>query len=45
MGSDDKLLFNHDQIQMVYFIGFQDLEEIALRQILAKDKEEVKADE
>lgn len=45
MGSDDKLLFNHDQIQMVYFIGFQDLEEIALRQMLAKDNEEVKEDE
>lgn len=29
--SDDVILFNHDQIQMVYFIGFQDLEEIVYR--------------
>lgn len=34
------ILFNHDQIQMVYFIGFQDLEEIAFRQQLDKAGEE-----
>lgn len=31
LSSDDVMLFNHDQIQMVYFIGFQDLEEIIYR--------------
>lgn len=31
LSSDDVILFNHDQIQMVYFIGFQDLEEIIYR--------------
>lgn len=34
LNSQNVILFNHDQIQMVYFIGFQDLEEIAFRQML-----------
>lgn len=28
---EDVILFNHNQIQMVYFVGFQDLEEIVYR--------------
>ena len=42
MSSNDMLLFDHEQIRMVYFIGFQDLEEIALRQVLARDSNEMK---
>lgn len=41
MSSNDMLLFDHGQIRMVYFIGFQDLEEIALRQVLAGDGNEM----
>lgn len=41
MSSNDMLLFDHEQIRMVYFIGFQDLEEIALRQALARDENEM----
>lgn len=40
MSNHDMLLFNHEQIQMVYFIGFQDLEEIAMRQVLAQKRDE-----
>ena len=36
LSSKNVILFNHEQIQMVYFIGFQDLEEIAFRQQLDK---------
>lgn len=39
LNSNDVILFNHDQIQMVYFIGFQDLEEIIYRNGL-HDQEE-----
>lgn len=45
MASNDMLLFDHEQIRMVYFIGFQDLEEIALRQILARDRDKLKEKE
>lgn len=31
LNSKDVVLFDHSQIQMVYFIGFQDLEELAFR--------------
>lgn len=31
LNSKDVILFDHSQIQMVYFIGFQDLEELAFR--------------
>ena len=31
LSSDDVILFDHNQIQLVYFIGFQDLEEIVYR--------------
>ncbi len=31
LSSNDVILFDHDQIQIVYFIGFQDLEEIIFR--------------
>ncbi len=31
LSSNDVVLFDHDQIQLVYFIGFQDLEELAFR--------------
>ena len=34
LNSKNVILFDHEQIQMVYFIGFQDLEEIAFRQAL-----------
>lgn len=40
LSSKNVILFDHDQIQMVYFIGFQDLEEIAFRQQLQKVREE-----
>lgn len=40
LDSKNVILFNHDQIQMVYFIGFQDLEEIAFRQQLDGAEEE-----
>ncbi|MBT9778648.1 DUF4176 domain-containing protein [Clostridium sp. MCC353] len=34
LNSRDVVLFNHDQIQMVYFIGFQDIEELHFRSLL-----------
>lgn len=40
LNSKDVVLFDHEQIQMVYFIGFQDLEEIALRQVIAKEEKD-----
>lgn len=36
LSSKNVILFDHDQIKMVYFIGFQDLEEIAFRQQLSR---------
>ena len=34
--SDGKILFNHDQISKVFFIGFQDEEEFEFARELAK---------
>lgn len=31
----DRVYFNHDDIQMVFFIGFQDMEELVYREILS----------
>lgn len=31
LSSKEVILFDHSQIQMVYFIGFQDVEELAFR--------------
>lgn len=39
LNSNDVIVFNQDRIQMVYFIGFQDLEEIVFRSRL-RDAEE-----
>ena len=35
----DVVLFNHDQIQMIYFIGFQDIEELHFRSLLKNSGE------
>ncbi len=40
LSSNDVILFDHDQIQLVYFIGFQDLEEIVFRNRLREVKGE-----
>lgn len=45
MSSNDMLLFDHEQIRMLYFIGFQDIEELALRQVLTRDGNDVKKTE
>lgn len=35
------IVFNHEDIAMIFFIGFQDIEELAYREVIAKaDKEE-----
>lgn len=39
LNSKDVILFNHHQIQMVYFIGFQDVEELVFRHRLSEAKE------
>lgn len=39
LGSKDVVLFNHSQIQMVYFIGFQDVEELVFRKKLQETEE------
>ncbi len=35
----DVILFNNDDVSMIYFIGFQDIEELAFRKIVLKDDE------
>ncbi|MCI9162218.1 MAG: DUF4176 domain-containing protein [Lachnospiraceae bacterium] len=40
LSSNDVILFDHGQIQLVYFIGFQDLEEIVFRNKLREVKGE-----
>lgn len=40
LSSQNVIVFNQDQIQMVYFIGFQDVEELAFRSRLRESKEE-----
>lgn len=37
LSSKDVILFDHSNIQMVYFIGFQDLEEIVFRQAINQE--------
>lgn len=39
LNSRDIVLFNHDQIQMLYFIGFQDIEELHFRTLLKNSNE------
>ena len=39
LNSKDVVLFNHDQIQMIYFIGFQDIEELHFRSLLKNSAE------
>lgn len=39
LGNKDVLLFDHNQIQLVYFIGFQDIEELAFRSKLHEAEE------
>ena len=39
---EEEILFNHDQIDVVFFIGYQDMEELVYREILAKNLEEMK---
>ena len=39
LNSKDVVLFNHDQIQMIYFIGFQDIEELHFRSLLKNSDE------
>ncbi|MBO5373341.1 MAG: DUF4176 domain-containing protein [Lachnospiraceae bacterium] len=39
LNSNDVIVFNQEQIQMVYFIGFQDLEEIVFRARLRETEE------
>lgn len=35
-GNGDVILFNNSDISMIYFIGFQDIEELAYRKIVLK---------
>ncbi len=41
-GPDKSLLFNHEQIDRIYFVGFQDTEEFEYKQFLAEKMEENK---
>lgn len=34
LSADSSILFNHDQIDMIFFIGFQDLEEFRFKEKL-----------
>ena len=36
-GERDVLVFNRSDISMIYFIGFQDIEELAFRQMVLKE--------
>lgn len=38
-GNGDVLLFNNADINMIYFIGFQDIEELAYRKMVLKDND------
>lgn len=38
-GNENVLLFNSTDIGMIYFIGFQDIEELAYRQMVLKDND------
>ena len=38
--SSELLLFNHEEIELLYFIGFQDVEEFEYRERIAKHFEE-----
>lgn len=39
LDNGDVILFNHEDISMIYFIGFQDIEELAYRQMVLKGKD------
>ena len=39
LGNGEVFLFNHEDIQLVYFIGFQDLEELHIRSLLREKQE------
>lgn len=39
LDNGDVILFNSEDIKMIYFIGFQDIEELAFRQMVLKDKD------
>lgn len=39
VGNQNVLLFNRADISMIYFIGFQDIEELAFRQVVLKNEE------
>ncbi|MDE7028748.1 MAG: DUF4176 domain-containing protein [Lachnospiraceae bacterium] len=39
MGNKDVILFNNTDINMIYFIGFQDIEELAYRKIVLNDSD------
>lgn len=39
LGGSDVVLFNQEDIQMIYFIGFQDLEELRFRALLRGEEE------
>lgn len=38
LGTGDVILFNHEDIQMVYFLGFQDIEEFHYKTLLNKEE-------
>lgn len=44
LGSDEVLMFNHENIKIVYFIGFQDLEEIIFRGEMSKADAEAESE-
>lgn len=39
IGPDKSFLFNHDDIERIYFIGFQDIEEFAFQKMLQENLE------
>lgn len=45
-GNKEVILFNNEDIEMIYFIGFQDIEELAFRKmVLKKDKTEMQKEQ
>lgn len=45
LNSRDVVLFNQEDIQMIYFIGFQDVEELRFRTLLTKEENTAESEE
>lgn len=45
MDNTNVIVFNHEDIRMIYFIGFQDIEELAYRQVVLVDGKQEKEEQ